>query len=179
MAERRFEGLVEVYTGNGKGKTTAAMGLALRALGHGMKVYIIQFMKGKTVYGEIKSLERFKPNVVVEQFGRKEFVSKEHPTEADFRFAREALERAREVVMSGEWDVVILDEVNVALGFNLISCEGVLDLIKNKPRHVELVLTGRYAPQEIIEVADLVSEVKEVKHPYRTSHKPPRMGIEY
>jgi cob(I)alamin adenosyltransferase len=179
LPRKPFKGIVEVYTGNGKGKTTAALGLALRALGHGMKVYIIQFMKGSSAYGELKSLEKFKPNVAVKQFGRKEFVDKKHPTRLDFKLAREALEKAKKVVASGKWDLVILDEINVALNFKLIGCGEVLDIIRSKPSHVELVLTGRYAPKEILDIADLVSEVKEIKHPYRSSRMPPRVGIEY
>jgi len=170
-------GLVQVYTGDGKGKTTAAIGLAIRALGRGLKVFIIQFIKGGFDYGELHVLERL-PNVEVRAFGRGRFITQDGPTQEDLEEARKAMELAREVVRSGEYDLVILDEVNVALYFGLVELEDVLDLIRNKPEHVELVLTGRRAPRELIEAADLVTDMREVKHPYRRG-MPPRPGIEF
>jgi len=174
---RLEKGLVEVYTGNGKGKTSAAFGLALRAIGRGLKVYIIQFIKGGFDYGELHILEKL-PNLELKAFGRGRFITQKPPGKEDIALAEEALTLAHGVVKSGEYDVVILDEVNVALSLKLISLDDVLELIKSKPKHVELVLTGRYAPEEIIEVADLVTEMTEVKHPFNKGYQA-RRGIEY
>jgi len=171
------KGLVQVYTGDGKGKTSAAFGLALRAAGRGLKVYIIQFIKGGFDYGELHIVEKI-PNLKLTAFGRGRFVTEIPPSEEDSRLAREAFELAKRVVDSGEYDVVVLDEVNVALNLKMISIDEVIDLIKNKPKHVELILTGRYAPVQIIDAADLVTEMREVKHPYAQG-VPPRKGIEF
>ncbi|MCK4439343.1 cob(I)yrinic acid a,c-diamide adenosyltransferase, partial [Candidatus Bathyarchaeota archaeon] len=160
------KGLVQVYTGNGKGKTSAAFGLALRAIGRGLKVYVIQFIKGGFDYGELYIVDKL-PNIKLKAFGRGRFVTEKPPGKKDVELAQEALALAEEVVKSGEYDIVILDEVNVALNLKLISLEEVLESIKNKPKHVELVLTGRYAPSEIIQIADLVTEMQEIKHPYK------------
>jgi cob(I)alamin adenosyltransferase len=171
------KGLVQVYTGNGKGKTTAAFGLALRAVGRGLKVYVIQFIKGGFDYGELYVVDKL-PNLKLKAFGRGKFVTEKPAGKEDVELAEEALTLAEEVVKSGEYDIVILDEINVALNLKLIKTEKVLELIKNKPKHVELILTGRYAPNEIIEAADLVTEMKEVKHPYNKGIQA-RKGIEY
>jgi cob(I)alamin adenosyltransferase len=171
------KGLVQVYTGDGKGKTSAAFGLALRAIGRGLKVYIVQFIKGGFDYGELYVVDKL-PNLTLKAFGRGLFVTRKPPDEVDVALAEEAFNLAKEVVESGEYDMVILDEINVALSLKLISLEKVLDLIKRKPEHVELVLTGRYAPNEIIEAADLVTEMREIKHPYRKGW-PARMGVDY
>ena len=171
------KGLVQVYTGNGKGKSSAAFGLALRAIGRGLKVYIIQFIKGGFDYGELYIVDKL-PNLTLKAFGRGKFVTQKPPGKADVELAEEAFALAEEVVKSGEYDIVILDEINVALNLKLIQIEKVLKLIKNKPKHVELVLTGRYAPNEIIEAADLVTEMKEVKHPFNKGFQA-RKGIEY
>lgn len=171
------KGLVEVYTGNGKGKTSAAFGLALRAIGRGFKVYIIQFIKGGFDYGELYMVPNL-PNLQLKAFGTGRFVTQKPPGKEDVELAEEALTLAQETVRNGEYDVVVLDEVNVALDLKLISLEKILELIKNKPKHVELVLTGRCAPKEIIEVADLVTEMMEVKHPFNKGF-PARKGIEY
>jgi cob(I)alamin adenosyltransferase len=170
-------GLVQVYTGNGKGKTSAAFGLALRAVGRGLKVFIIQFIKGGFDYGELYVVDKL-PNLKLKAFGRGKFVTEKPAGKEDVALANEALALAEEAVRGGRYDVVILDEVNVALSLNLISLEEVLKLIKEKPKHVELVLTGRDAPEETVELADLVTEMKEVKHPY-TKRFPARKGIEY
>lgn len=170
-------GLVQVYTGDGKGKTTAALGLALRAAGHGMRVHIVQFMKGWTDYGELVSL-RNQPNITLVQFGRPDFVDRDNPDPRDVRMAQDALQHGLDVVASGEYDVVILDEVNVALDFGLVSLEQVLKLLDARPPHVELVLTGRAAHPEIMQRADLVTEMRSVKHPYDTGTAG-RKGIEY
>jgi cob(I)alamin adenosyltransferase len=171
------KGLVQVYTGNGKGKTSAGFGLALRAIGRGLKVYVIQFIKGGFDYGELYIVDKL-PNLTLKAFGRGRFVTEKPPEKEDVELAQEALALAEEVVKSGEYDIVILDEVNVALNLKLIRIEKVLELIKSKPEHVELVLTGRYASDEIIKAADLVTEMKEVKHPYKGVYQA-RKGIEY
>jgi len=158
-------GYIHVYTGNGKGKTTAALGLAVRAAGSGLHVYIIQFMKGRR-YSELDALEKIK-NITVFQSGRDEFVSKKHPEQIDIDLAEKGLNQARAILQKGDHDVVILDEINVALDFKLISLKDVLKLLEMKPTHVELVLTGRYAHQDIMKRADLVSEILEIKHPYQ------------
>ncbi len=178
MSRPKIEkGLVQVYTGNGKGKTSAAFGLALRAIGRGLKVYIIQFIKGGFDYGELYVIDRL-PNLTLKAFGQGKFITEFPPSSKDKEIAKETLQLAKEVVQSGEYDIVILDEINVALSLHLIKTEEVIELIKNKPKHVELVLTGRYAPKEIIEIADLVTEMKEIKHPFQKGI-PPRKGIEY
>lgn len=178
MKKQRFEtGLVQVYTGDGKGKTSAAFGLAIRAIGRGFKVYIIQFIKGGFDYGELHTVKQLE-NLKLRAFGRGEFITEKPPRQEDIRCAREALKLGEKVVASGEYDIVILDEVNVALNLGLIKMHDVVNMVKNKPHHVELVLTGRSAPREIIEVADLVTEMKEIKHPYKKG-TPPRKGIEY
>lgn len=170
-----MKGLVHVYTGNGKGKTTASLGLALRFIGHGMKVCMIQFMKGEMMYGEQK-VEI--PNFEIYQYGRKEFVDKDNPSHIDIEFAKKALKHSMEAVQSGDYDLVILDEINVAIEWNLVDVDDVLKMIKKKRDSVELVLTGRYAPQEIIDSADYATEMREIKHPYMKG-VPARRGIEY
>jgi len=170
-------GLVQVYTGNGKGKTSAAFGLALRAAGRGLRVYIIQFIKGGFDYGELYVAEKI-PNIRLRAFGRGKFITENPPEKEDVKLAEDALRLAKDVVRSGEYDIVILDEINVALDLKLIDLEETLKMIKSKPAHVELVLTGRSAPDRIIEAANLVSEVKEIKHPFKEGYKS-RCGIEY
>ena len=168
---------MQVYTGNGKGKTTAAFGLALRAIGRGLKVYVIQFIKGGFDYGELYIADKL-PNLKLKAFGRGKFVTEKPAEKEDVKLAEEALALAEKVIKSGEYDIVILDEVNVALDLKLIKTEKVVELVKSKPRHVELVLTGRYAPKEIVEIADLVTEMKEIKHPFSKGQQA-RKGIEY
>jgi len=177
VGQRLERGLVQVYTGDGKGKTSAAFGLALRALGRGLKVYVIQFIKGGFDYGELYVVKRL-PNFKLTAFGRGKFVTDVPPKKDDIKLAKEALELTKKVVNDGEYDVVVLDEINVALHLKLIGTNEVVDLIRRKPKHVELILTGRYAPSEVVELADLVTEMKEVKHPF-TKGVPPRKGIEY
>jgi cob(I)alamin adenosyltransferase len=171
-------GMVHVYTGGGKGKTTAALGLALRVIGHGGKVFMLQFMKGSKNYGELKAADKYLPNLTIVQSGLETFVSKEEPAEVDIRLALEGLALAKKVVAENYYDLVILDEINVALDFKLIPLKDVLELIKNKPDEMELVLTGRYAPREIIEVGDVVSDVTLVNHPYYHGVEA-RQGIEF
>lgn len=175
MVETR--GLTIVYTGDGKGKTTAALGLGLRAVGHSMKVFMLQFMKGQGQTGELQSVQEL-AGFEIEQAGRTNFVSIDAPDPMDVEAAQKGLERASEVIMSGDYDVVILDEVNMAVYFGLVKEERVLDLIDSKPAHVHLVLTGRSASERIIERADLVSEVREIKHPFRQGVAAQK-GIEY
>lgn len=170
-------GLIQVYTGNGKGKTTAALGLALRAAGHGLRVHIVQFMKGWPNYGELRSV-KWLPTVALTQFGRAEFVDKNNPDPEDVRMAHDALRYAAEVMASGDCDILILDEVNVALDFGLITLDEVLRLLDAKPPQVELVLTGRNAHPEIVRRADLVTEMLDIKHPYAEGVQA-RRGIEY
>ena len=170
-------GTVQVYTGDGKGKTTAALGLALRAVGHGLTVYMIQFMKGSTNYGELDAAARLE-GFTIEQSGRDEFVDREDPAQVDIDMAGAGLDRARAVLKAGRHDIVILDETNVALDFGLVSLEDVLSLIGQRPAHVELVLTGRSAHPEVVKAADLVSEVLNIRHHYDTGVQA-REGIEY
>jgi len=160
-------GYVQVYTGDGKGKTTAALGLALRASGHGMRTYIGQFMKGQH-YGELDAL-RDNPYITVEQYGDVRCIRREEVTTEHVAQAHRGLERAREAMLGlrGQYDVVVLDEVNVAIWFGLLAVEEVLAFLDQRPEHVEVILTGRRAPQELIERADLVTEMREVKHYYQ------------
>lgn len=171
------KGMIQVYTGDGKGKTTAALGLAMRAAGQGLKVYIIQFMKGWPHYGELNTVAQ-QANITLKQSGRPDFVDKENPAPVDVRMAQEALDHAREIVMGGEHDLVILDEVSVALEWKLIELQDLLSLLDEKPEGVELVLTGRHAHPAVIARADLVTEMREIKHPYQKGVAS-RRGIDY
>lgn len=166
--------MIQVYTGNGKGKTTAALGLALRASGAGFNVYVGQFVKGR-ICSEHQSLKKLK-NVKIEQFGGNCFV-RGKPQQADIKLACQGLERIKKIIAGKKYRLVILDEVNIALKLGLVSIEGVLDLISHAPKNIELVLTGRDAPVQLIRCADLVSEIKEIKHYYKDGFKA-RKGIE-
>ncbi len=170
-------GYVFLHTGNGKGKTTAALGLALRAVGHGKRVFMAQFMKGRD-YGEWLAAEKYLPDLVLHKCGRDSFVIKGDLSPIDIELALEGLEAAKTAMYSGKYDMVILDEINVAVDYKLIPLDAVLDLIKNKPKELYLGLTGRYAPPEFIELADLVTEMKEIKHPY-TKGFAGRKGFEF
>jgi len=164
---RLEKGYVQVYTGNCKGKTTAALGQAGRAMGRGFKTYIGQFMKGQQ-YGELESARMVQPYITIEQFGREGFVHVQNPPEQeDVDRAARGLVRSRQAMLSGEYDIVIFDEILTAHAFHLISVEEILDLVRTKPEHVEVVFTGRYAPKEVIDAADLVTEMAEIKHYYR------------
>ncbi len=171
------KGLVTVFTGNGKGKTSAALGVALRAIGQGLRVNIIYFMKGDYPYGEQKALVRL-PNVTFTRYGHLHFVDPKNVKPEEKAEARKALAAAREAMLSGKYDVVILDEVNVAAAWDLVSLADVLQLIDDRPDTVELILTGRLAPPEVIEKADLVTEMKEIKHPYQKGIQS-RKGIDF
>lgn len=166
--------MIQVYTGNGKGKTTAALGLALRTVGAGFNVYIAQFAKG-CFCSEHKALQRLK-NVKVEQFGSGCFI-KHKPQTADIVSAQRGLEKVKKIIACKKYRLIVLDEINVALSLKLVSVKDVLNLIKHAPKDIELVLTGRSAPSEIIKSADLVSQIKEVKHYYKRGFKA-RKGIE-
>lgn len=170
-------GCVQVYTGNCKGKTTAALGLAFRAVGRGLKVIMIQFMKGGGPYGEHLAAERLAPDLTIIATGREGWVNRDNPADEDKLLAAGALALAREKLLSEEYDLVILDEINGAVGFGLIPVEDLLELIRVRPLQVELVLTGRNAHELVIEAADLVTEMVEVKHYYKAG-VPARIGIE-
>lgn len=171
-------GLIMVYTGNGKGKTTAALGLALRAIGHGQKVCVIQFMKGSKNYGEIQAAAKHLPNLVIIQSGLDTFVNRNNPAQIDVDLAKTGLQIARQAVTSGDYQLIILDEINVALDYQLLTLEEVLQLISEKPPQLNMVLTGRGAAPEIMQLADLVSLVEEVKHHYANGVQA-RAGIEF
>ncbi len=169
------QGYTQIYTGNGKGKTTAALGLALRAAGHGLRSYIAQFMKGQS-YGELISLRSI-PEITIEQFGRDTFVHIDRATPEDIQMAEYGLEKARQMMISGSYQLIILDEILVAIHFKLVTLDRVLKFLSAKPPTIELILTGRCAPKELIEKADLVTEMAEVKHYYQ-QNVPARDGIE-
>lgn len=169
--------MVQIYTGNGKGKTTAALGLAMRAVGHGLTVIMIQFMKGKINYGELKTAKLL-TGFTIEQYGRPDFVNPDKPEQEDIRLAEEGLRRAAEVIASKKYDFVILDEILVAASFGLITVQDIIKLIKSAPREMELILTGRYMPPELEQHADMISEVREVKHHFQSGVSA-RKGIEY
>ena len=174
--ENAETGTIQLYTGNGKGKTTAALGAALRALGHGRKVAMIQFMKGR-LYGELaaaKSLEGF----TIEQHGRDEFVDSKNPATMDRDLAAGGWRRAEELARGGEIDVLILDEINVAVAYGLIELETVLGFMRRKPERLELILTGRYAPEPMMALADTVTEMREIRHHFNRGVSA-RKGIEY
>lgn len=160
-----MKGYVQVYTGNGKGKTTAAFGLALRAAGAGLKVYIAQFVKGMK-YSELDTMKKLSDSITIKQYGRDCFIFKE-PEKEDIQAAREGLREVRDIMSSGRYQMIILDEANIATYYNLFSADELLDFIKVKPEGVELVITGRKADPRIIEKADLVTEMKEIKHYYQ------------
>jgi cob(I)alamin adenosyltransferase len=185
-------GLIHVYTGDGKGKTTAALGLALRAAGCGFCTYVCQFLKGQE-YGELKAARWLsegaptkgqRPPITIERFGRPTFVhlsadgAGTTATEEDVRLAREGLAAARQAMKSGQYELVVLDEINVALYFQLLTVQEVLELVDDKPEGVELVLTGRRVPDEILARADYITEMREVRHPYQRGIRA-RRGIEF
>lgn len=170
------KGFVEVYTGEGKGKTTAALGLALRAAGAGHRVFIGQFAKGIET-GEIKILKKLGKNITIKQFGARRFIKK-HGTAVDVTLARNGIAVAEKALMGGRFDLVILDELCVACDYNLVPVPAILDMLKKRPAHVEVVITGRNAPKALINAADLVTEMKEIRHYYKNGVKA-RKGIEY
>lgn len=169
-------GKTHIYTGDGKGKTTAAFGLAMRARGKGLRVLVIQFVKGEGDFGEVVSARKL--GIKVEQFGTGRMLSGNNITEEDRAEARAAMERARKAVASGEYDIVVLDEINVAISLNLISPDSVIEMVRSRPSNVELVLTGRNAPAELIALADYVTSMTLLKHPFERGEQA-RPGIEY
>ncbi len=171
-----IKGTVQVYTGNGKGKTTASLGAALRAAGHGWRVVMIQFMKGR-LYGELISSREI-GGLIIEQYGRDEFVDPLNPEQVDVDLARKGWDRAKELIYDEKIDMLILDEINVAVSFGLISVKDLAEFIEKKPERLELILTGRYADEKVIELSDTVTEMKEIKHHYRQKIKS-RKGIEF
>ncbi|MBW1738209.1 MAG: cob(I)yrinic acid a,c-diamide adenosyltransferase [Deltaproteobacteria bacterium] len=175
MEKKTGFGLIQIYTGRGKGKTTAALGLAMRAAGHGFKVAIVHFMKIWN-YGEVKSLEKL--GIDLFRYGTTELIDPKNPSSIDFEQANKAIEKAEELVENGNYDILILDEINVAVDFNLIPLKRVVDLLDKKPDNLELVITGRNCPKELIERADLVSIIDEIKHPYNKGLEA-RKGIEF
>ncbi|MBO8168324.1 MAG: cob(I)yrinic acid a,c-diamide adenosyltransferase [Thermoanaerobacteraceae bacterium] len=178
MAGQTLEqGLIEIYTGNAKGKSTAAFGLALRAAGHGFKVRIVQFMKTGD-YGENAAFQKLQPEIECRAFGRRGFIKKGEGTQEDRRLAREAMEQAEQWLLDPETDILILDEINNAIWFELVTVEEVLALLDKKPEQTEVVLTGRNAPDELVERAHMVTEMVEVKHPYQLGIGS-RKGIEF
>jgi len=170
-----MKGYIQVYTGDGKGKTTAALGLALRAYGAGLNVYIAQFVKGMK-YSELDSLKVLSKHVTLKQYGRNCFISR-NPDQEDIRAAQDALKEVRDIMLSGQYQVIILDEVNIATYYRLITVEDLIELMLDKPEDTELVITGRNADPRVIEIADLVTEMKEVKHYYQNGVQA-RDGIE-
>ncbi len=171
------QGLAQAFTGDGKGKTSAALGVVLRALGHGLRVYIVYFMKGDYPYGERRILSEL-PNVTMASFGSREFVNPENVKPEEKEQARQALAAAREAMLSGSYDLIVLDEVNIAVAWKLVELDEVIKLINDKPQNVELVLTGRKADTRLVQLADLVTEMLKIKHPYDEGIKA-RRGIEY
>lgn len=170
-----MKGYTHIYTGNGKGKTTAALGLAIRAAGSGLQVFLAQFIKGQQ-YSELKSLSRLSDQITVEQFGSLRFINGK-PSASDIEAALYGLERVKSSMLSGRFDMIIIDEGNVAVNYGLLSKQDLLDLIAMKPENLELVITGRDALPEVIDKADLVTEMKAVKHYYNKGVNA-RVGIE-
>ncbi|MBI3585062.1 MAG: cob(I)yrinic acid a,c-diamide adenosyltransferase [Nitrospinae bacterium] len=183
MDKKFKKGIVQVYTGDGKGKTTAAIGLALRAAGQGFKVYMIQFLKSpKLSSGEFKMKDAFGNNLKLERLNTpwwslKSFKNDKH-VEKMKEFLKEEMIKLKDIISSGKYNLIILDEINICLFYGLIDLNDVIELIKNKPADLEIVLTGRYAPEELKKIADLVTEMKLIKHPFSTGLKA-RRGIEY
>ena len=178
MSHHLEQGLVSIYTGDGKGKTTAAIGTAVRAAGHGLRVFIVFFMKSEDyLYGEVNALSKL-TNITIASFGHKGWVNKEDVKPEHKQQARLALNSAGEAISSGNYDLVVLDEVNVAIDYKLISLDEVVKLIDDKPQNVELILTGRHADPKLVQMADLVTEMLMIKHPYTKGIKA-RRGIDY
>jgi cob(I)alamin adenosyltransferase len=169
-------GYVHVYTGDGKGKTTAAIGAGIRALGANKKVCMIQFMKGQKT-SEIETIDKLK-NFDIFRFGSKNFVDKNNITEEDIKLAENGLNKAEQIINSTDYDLIILDEIIVAVDFKLLEEDKIINIIKNKPKKLEIIFTGRYASKKLIEIGDIVTEMKEIKHPFKEGMKP-REGFEF
>ncbi len=177
MSGKLKRGFIQVYTGDGKGKTTASIGQAIRAMGRDLHIYMGQFMKHGE-YGELITLQDFQDKMVIDQYGEEGLHVKKTPTQKDIKRAEKGLKTLRDNMISKRFDMIIGDEILVANHFDLLDLTSLLDLIKEKPTNVELILTGRKAPKEVIEKADLVTEMKEIKHPYQIDIEA-RKGIEY
>ena len=173
-------GLIIVYTGKGKGKTTAALGIALRAVGHNFKIYMIQFIKGSWHYGEMSSSKRLEPEFELAAVGKGfvGIIDDKTPKEVHQRIAKEAIRIAKEKILSEKYDIVILDEINYAVNLGLVDESEVLDLISIKPKNITLVLTGNHAKQQVIDAADLVTEMREIKHPFQKGVRA-KKGIDF
>jgi cob(I)alamin adenosyltransferase len=187
LSQLEKHGLIQVYTGNGKGKTTSALGAGLRAAGHGLSVLMICFMKAKVAhrgdgteinYGEYKSIDSI-PEFTIIPVGRETFVDRENPDPVDIKMAQDGLKLAQDALQERKCDILILDEINVAVDFNLISLKDQLGLLDLKPDNVELIMTGRYAHKEIIDAADLATEMKKIKHYYKSKKILARRGFEF
>lgn len=168
--------MIQIYTGNGKGKTTAALGLIARALGREKKICLIQFMKNNFEYGEIKFLSK-QNNLDIFQFGTDQLIDPNNPAKIDFEEAEKAFQKCREVIASNEYDIIVIDEINVAVSWKLLPLEKQLELVEIETA-AEIIMTGRYADEKVIQKADLVTEMKEIKH-YFNDGTPARKGIEF
>jgi len=171
-----MNGYIQVYTGAGKGKTTAALGLALRALGAGKKVFFAQFVKGQK-YSEIDIINKYLNNITIKQYGLSCFIY-EKPKQEDILAAQNGLKEVFEIIKSNEYDIIVLDEANIALFYNLFDVDTLINILKSKPKETEIIITGRNAPQKLIDFADLVTEMRELKHYYNKGVEA-REGIEY
>ena len=177
IKEYKKKGLIIVFTGNGKGKTTAALGIALRAMGYNYKVFVAQFIKGSKLYGELESAKKFGAHLQIVPLGEG-FTWETKNKERDIKIANEGFEIAKEKIFSGEFEIIILDEINYVISYNYLAVEKVIEVLKNKPNNLHIILTGRNAHPKIIKIADLVTEMKEIKHPFKegiTAQK----GIEF
>src|SRR5688500_4552243 len=174
------DGIVIVYTGNGKGKTTASLGVALRAIGHGLKVCMVEYIKGEWHYGELNSIKKLESDfeLIVAGKGFIGIIDDDHAFEEHVRAAKTALSIVEQKITLGTFDIVILDEINYAVNLGVIKLEDVMQIVQNRPKNVSLILTGNYACQEIISLADLVTEMKEIKHPYKKGIKA-KKGIDF
>ena len=174
------DGIVIVYTGNGKGKTTASLGVALRAIGHGLRVCMVQFIKGEWHYGELNSIKKLEPDfeLIVAGKGFIGIIDDDHAFEEHVRAARTALDIVEQKISLDTFDIIILDEINYAVHLGVLQLAEVLKILQNRPKHLSLILTGNHACEEIITLADLVTEMKEIKHPYKKGIKAKR-GIDF
>ncbi len=174
------DGIVIVYTGNGKGKTTASLGVALRAIGHGLRVCMVQFIKGEWHYGELNSIKKLEPEfeLIVAGKGFIGIIDDDHAFEEHVRAAKTALDIVEQKISLDTFDIIILDEINYALHLGVLQLADVMRILQNRPRHLSLILTGNHACEEIITLADLVTEMKEIKHPYKKGIKAKR-GIDF
>lgn len=178
MAQKRLQhGLIQVYTGEGKGKTTCALGLALRAVGQGFKVFMVQFLKTDDT-GEVQAARRLAPDFTIQSFGTPGFPKLSEPDPKTLDAAQRAFALARQVILAGDHDLVILDEINLTLTYGLVPLGEMLEILRQRPPYVEVVLTGRAAPPELVDLADLVTEMRPVKHYFEAGVRA-RRGIEW